>query len=271
MTSKATDPAISGETRLYVFLGHPIAQARSPHLINPMFRERGIDAVMVAIDVAPADLDLAVAGFKVMTNIDGIVVTVPHKAAVMGHVDELRPTARAVGAVNVMRRESDGRWTGDILDGLGFVAGMRKQGHAPEGRSILLLGAGGAGAAVAHALAGSGIRKISIFDVDENRSRQLVERLTDLYDGLEAETSAPVPNGHDTVVNATPLGMKSGDPLPIDPEALTSGLLVVDVIMKPPVTPLLVAARNRGCRIHEGAHMLDGQIGEFIEFFIDRK
>ena len=270
MITEDGTPAITGETRLFIFLGHPIAQARSPQLINPMFRDRGVDAVMVAIDVAPKDLDAAIAGFKVMANVDGIVVTVPHKAAVVPHVDVPRTTAKAVGALNVMRREADGRWTGDMLDGMGFVAGMRKRGHAPEGRSILLLGAGGAGAAVAHALAGSGIRRISIFDVDNGRARRLVERLRELHGTVEAEIAAPVPNGHDTIVNATPLGMKASDPMPMDTKLLTPDHLVVDVIMKPPVTPFLVEAKRLGCRVHEGAHMLDGQIGEFVRFFIDR-
>lgn len=261
-------PVITGETRLYVFIGHPVAQARSPHVINPMFHARGANAVMIAADIAPKDFDAAVIGLKAIANVDGLVVTVPHKVAALRHADIVLPTGRAVGAVNILRREPDGRWTADMLDGAGFVNGLRAKGIEPAGRSYLMLGAGGAGAAVAHALAGAGARRLTVFDVDGSRAAALVGRLRELYPGVQAEPGTPQPRGHDTVVNCTPLGMKPTDPLPISLDVLTPELLVVDIIMKPPVTRLLIEAQKLGCRTHEGAHMLDGQIGAFVEFFL---
>ncbi len=268
MTAVAPSLVITGETRLYAFLGHPVGQARTPHLINPMFRARGVDAVMYAADVAPADLDAAVAGFKAIRNLDGLVVTVPHKAAIVKHADTVLTAGREVGAVNILRREADGRWTADMLDGFGFVNGMRARGHEPAGRSFLMLGAGGAGAAIAHAVAGAGARRITVFDVDDGRAAALVRRVSQAHPLVCVEVGAPVPDGHDTVVNCTPLGMKADDPLPIDPATLGPGLLVIDIIMKPPVTRLLKEAAARGCAVHEGAHMLDGQIGAFVTFFL---
>src|SRR5690348_4025016 len=149
--NEAGGSEITGETRLFVIIGHPVAQVKAPMAFNPLFRKKGRNAAMVPIDVAPDQLDAAIAGLKKIANLDGIVVTVPHKTRMAQLVDAVLPTGRMVGAINAARRERDGRWTGDMFDGRGSVHGLRAAGIEPRGRKILVVGAGGAGSAVAFA------------------------------------------------------------------------------------------------------------------------
>ena len=186
--------AINGETRLYVIIGHPVAQVRSPTTFNPLFRAAGMNAVMVALDIPPANLDRAVAGLKAMANLDGIVATVPHKARMVDLLDEILPTGRMVGAVNAARRAPDGRWVGDMFDGRGAVQGLRAQGIDPAGRSVLLVGAGGAGSAVAFAMAEAGVARLTIFDVEQAKAGRVIEGVRTAYPNVRAEAGPPVPS-----------------------------------------------------------------------------
>jgi shikimate dehydrogenase len=268
MTGLPADAAITGETRLFVIVGCPVAQVKAPMAFNPLFRSAGRNAVMVPIDVAPERLDAAVNGLKAIANLDGIVVTVPHKPSMAALVDEVLPTGRMVGAINAARRERDGRWVGDIFDGRGSVHGLRAAGVEPRGRKILLVGAGGAGSAVAFAMAEAGAAALTIFDVDAAKARRVAEGVRHAYPAVQAEAGPPSPGkDHDTIINATPMGMAPSDPLPVDPATIAPSMLVVDVIMKPDVTPLLKAAQAKGCRVIPGRHMLDGQVSAVASFF----
>lgn len=268
MSGLPANASITGETRLFVIVGHPVAQVKAPMAFNPLFRAAGRNAVMVPIDVAPERLDATIAGLKAIANLDGIVVTVPHKARMADLVDDVLPTGRMVGAINAARRERDGRWTGDMFDGRGLVHGLRAAGIEPKGRNVLLVGAGGAGSAVAFAMAEAGAARLTIFDIDEAKARRVIDGVRRAYPALRAEAGPPAPDaGHDTVINATPLGMAPSDPLPVDPATIAPSVLAVDVIMKPDVTPFLKAAQARGCRIVPGRHMLDGQVPAVAAFF----
>lgn len=268
MTGTPVNAPITGETRLYVIVGHPVAQVKAPMAFNPLFHRAGRNAVLVPVDVAPAALAGAVAGLKTIANLDGIVVTVPHKARMAALVDEVLPTGRMVGAINAARRERDGRWVGDMFDGRGSAHGLRALGIELRGRQVLLVGAGGAGSAAAFAYAEAGVARLTLFDVDSAKAERVVMGLRQAYPAVRAEIGPPVPTaGHDIVINATPMGMSPADPYPVDPAALDPAMLVVDVIMKPDVTPLLRAAQAKGCRIVPGRHMLDGQVATVAAFF----
>jgi len=132
-------PPITGATRLYCIIGHPVAPLRSPAFFNAAFRRHGIDAVFVALDIDLAAAEAGFAGLRAMRNIDGIVVTMPLKQRVLPLLDEVLPHARAVGAVNSIRRMPDGRLVGDMFDGKGGVLGLRWEGHEPRGRRVLLV------------------------------------------------------------------------------------------------------------------------------------
>jgi shikimate dehydrogenase len=256
-------PRLSGETRIHLIVGDPVAQAKSPAGLTRVFAERGVDAVCIPMQVAVADFDAFMAAVKRVQNIDGIVVTVPHKFAATRHCDMLSERARLLTAVNAMRREPDGRWSGDMTDGVALVAALRADGFAPKGRRALVVGAGGAGSAVVLALAQAGAR-VAVHDIDAARRDELRKRLA----AWEVAVGGADPAGCGLVVNATPLGMAPGDPLPVDTARIEPGALVADLVTKPAVTPLLDAARGRGAQILTGEGMFAPQAGILADFLL---
>lgn len=252
-------PTISGATRLYVLLGDPLDKARSPEYYNAVFAARGIDAVLVPMAVAPADFDALIPALKAVRNLDGLIITMPHKQAVLAHLDRLGDAARRVGAANVARRETNGQWFGDMYDGPGFVGGLRGRGIACEGRRVYLLGCGGVARAMAIALAEAGVARLRLHDLDAGRAEALAATLRAQFPGLACELGPADPAQFDLAINATPLGMQPGDALPFDPSQLTPRTAVADVTTKPEITPLLAAARERGCPIATGRDMFEAQ------------
>src|SRR5262245_43745953 len=168
--------SLSGATRIHLIVGDPVAQTKSPAGLTHEFSARRINAVCIPMQVAPADIDAFFAVAKRVRNVDGIVVTVPHKLAATRHCDVLSERSRALAAVNAMRREPDGRWSGDMTDGVALVAALRAAGCEPDGRRALVVGAGGAGSAVVLALAEAGARVV-VNDIDAARCDDLVRRL----------------------------------------------------------------------------------------------
>jgi shikimate dehydrogenase len=220
---------ITGTTRLYGLVGDPLTTAKSPQLLNRFFIDQRADAVCVPFQVEADDLSAFVTGARAMKNLSGVLVTMPHKQRMMAFVDELHPTARQVGALNVIRCHDDGRWVGAIFDGVGCVLGMEREGNHPANKSVLLIGAGGAGRAIAFAVASAGARSLAIFDVDERRAGDLADSVA-AATGCPTRVGPPDPHGHDVVINATPLGMKPDDPMPVDANRLEPGCIVVDII-----------------------------------------
>jgi len=252
-------PSVSGATRLYVLLGDPLDKARSPEYYNARFAARGIDAVLVPMAVAPADFDALIPALKAVRNLDGLIITMPHKQTVLAHLDRLGDAARRVGAANVARREADGQWFGDMYDGPGFVGGLRGRGIACEGRRVYLLGCGGVARAMAIALAEAGVARLRLYDPDFARAEALAATLRAQFPGLACALGPADPAQFDLAINATPLGMQPGDALPFDPSQLTPRTAVADVTTKPEITPLLAAARARGCPIATGRDMFEAQ------------
>ncbi|MEM1386373.1 MAG: hypothetical protein AAF626_02120 [Pseudomonadota bacterium] len=258
---------VTGTTGLYIVIADPIAQVQSTHLYNRLSAERGIDAVFVPVQFAAEAFETCIAAFRAMKNLRGIIPTIPHKSRMLSVVDEASPRARMVGAVNSIRIDPDGRWIGDAFDGVGYVAGLKAAGHDPSGKSVQLIGAGGAGASMAFALAEAGVALLRLNDLDRAKVAVIETGLAKHFPALAVETGPLKPEGMDIVANATPLGMAPADPLPIDPGRLAPDQLVTDMIMKPPVTPLLEAARARGCQTVEGYAALEGQAQMNMRFF----
>jgi shikimate dehydrogenase len=256
---------IKGTTRLYGLVGSPLTTAKSPELLNRLFIEQRADAVCVPFQVEADDLSAFVTGARAISNLAGVLVTMPHKQRMMAFVDDLHPTARQVGALNVIRCDDDGRWVGAIFDGLGCVLGMRWEGNHPANKSVLLIGAGGAGRAIAFAVGSSGARSLAIFDVNEGRAEDLAVAVA-AGTGCQTHVGAPDPHGYEIVINATPLGMKPDDPMPVDPNRLEAGSTVVDIINSPDPTALCRAARARGCRTQSGRPMHEGQAVHALRF-----
>ncbi len=259
---------VSGETRLYGIVGDPIAQVRSPAAFNAHFAKLGLDAVFLPFHVRADGLAAAMEGFRSLRNLDGLVITVPHKFAFAELADELGDGARLVGAINALRRTADDRWIGELFDGIGFVEGLRAGGYEPAGKSFLIIGAGGAGSAIGSALLPARASRVTIADAVPERAEVLCRKLAAAGPevAVEAVGPNPDPDGYDVVANATPLGMCEDDPLPIDPDRLSARALVADAIMKPAVTRLLREAEKRGCRVQPGQYMLDNQFPQIVKF-----
>ncbi|MCW2102073.1 UNVERIFIED_ORG: shikimate dehydrogenase [Pseudomonas psychrophila] len=251
---------ISGTTRVFAILADPIHHVQTPQAMNRLFSSMGLDQVLVPFHVSPSDLERVVNGLRGIKSLDGFIVTVPHKTAIVDLCDSVSEAARLVGAVNVVTRSSDGKLHGEILDGEGFVSGLRQAGIELEGRAVYLAGAGGAANAIAFALAASGIGWLTIANRSREKATSLVDRLAKAFPDLQVTVGTSDPSGYDLVVNGTSLGLKEGDPLPCDVTLLTADQVVAEIIMKPVITPLLAAAQKVGCRIHEGLPMLLCQI-----------
>jgi shikimate dehydrogenase len=258
---------IRGTTRLIALFGDPIAPVKAPMIYNPYFEARGIDAVVVPMGVAAADYAVALRTVFRLTNALGAIITMPHKRSTVGMLDELSPRVVAAGSCNAIMRRADGALVGDLFDGLGFVKGLVRNGFRVTGASCLVVGAGGVGAAIAVALAAAGVRKLVICDVATSHAAAVIGRLREHHPEVEAHTGPHDPAGFDLVVNASPLGMAPGDPLPVDTSRLEPTAFVGEVVMQPEVTPLLAAARQRGCRTQAGVEMLFEQIPLYLEFF----
>jgi len=257
---------LSGATRVHFIVGDPIAQVKSPGGVTQAFESHGRNAVCVPAHVAPSDLAAWTAGVSLTKNVDGIIVTVPHKFACFALCATTSERAAFLRTVNTMRRNPDGSWHGDMFDGLGFVEAMRGKGCALAGKKALLVGAGGAGSAIAHALVLGGVRELAIHDPDTARRDTLIERLAGL--GLGAVVAgSPNPSGVDMAINATPIGMKEGDPYPLDVSHFTPAMFVGCVITAPAITPLITAARAAGCNTLTGADMF-AQVRDLMVNFL---
>lgn len=258
---------ISGHTRLIAHLGFPTESFKAPMIYNPWFAANGLDIKVMPIGVKPqAFADLLRSLFRT-TNVIGALITMPHKVATTELVDRLSPTARIAGACNAVRVNEAGELEGDMFDGEGFVRGMRQRGQAAEGKRALVVGCGGVGCAIGASLAAAGVASLTLYDTRRESCEALAARLQQHYPQLQLATGERDPQGHDIVVNATPLGMQQGDPLPLDVSRLAPGCFVGEVVMKSAVTPFLQAARERGCVTQQGVDMLFEMIPAYLEFF----
>lgn len=265
---KADLPIVNGRTRLYGTIGDPIDHVASPAFTTEAFRAAGIDALVVPIQAARPDFAVVMRGLNAIGNFDGLIVTLPHKVPAMAFVDHLFPTAQRVGAINAMRRNADGSWTGDMFDGKGLVRALREHDVDPAGAGVMLLGAGGTGSAIADAVAEAGAASIDIFDVDEARAHALAQNIGRYHATDVAVTRSPAA-GRRIVINATPLGMAPGDPPPMQLVRGSTPPVVVDVAIAPGGTRFLREAKAAGCLTIEGQAMVRAQIREFLQFFAD--
>ncbi len=263
----AMPTSIDGQTRLYGIVGDPIFQVKSPGGITAQFVARGANAILVPMHVRPCDFDAFMAAMRGLLNLEGLVMTIPHKMSVVKHLDQMTDRVRFLGAANVIRRIAPGGgWAGDVTDGLGMVNALRSSGFDLRGKRALLVGAGGAGSAIALSLIEEGVAELAIHDTLSARRDSLVARLKE--QGRNVRVGTPDPSGFDLAINATPAGAKANDPLPIDAEKLTSGTFAADVITAPVRTRFLEVAAARGCRTQVGTSMFAGQVDLVAEYLL---
>ena len=252
---------ITGRTGILLMLADPVAHVVGSRRLNERFDAEGHDIAVSPLHVAPARLPLVIDAIRHMQNVRGFGVTIPHKIEVLRLLDATTPRAAQVGAVNFVRRDSDGRLTGDNLDGTGFVDGLAHSGITLRGRRVLQIGAGGAGRAVAFAIAEAGAAELVIHNRTQDRAASLAADVAAAHPACKTAAGDNDPRGFDLVVNTTSMGMHAGDPLPLHTEHLAASTDVAEIIMTPEITPLLAAAQARGCRVSLGKSMIDAQYG----------
>ena len=258
---------ISGKTKLIAHVGYPTESFKAPLIYNPWFDSKGIDAVVVPMGVKTEDYPAFFATLVKLSNIRGALVTMPHKVTTVGLLDEASTAVKVAGSCNAVLVRDDGKIVGDMFDGAGFARGLKRKGLDVRGKSCLISGTGGVGSAIAASLAADGVARMALFDMSAASADGLAQRLRQFYPAMQVTTGSNDPAGFDLIVNATPLGMKPGDPMPFDVSRIAKDTFVGEVVMKQEITPLLEAARRIGCRTQVGTDMLFEQIPAYLEFF----
>jgi len=257
---------LSGKTRIHVTIGDPIAQVKSPSGMTEGFGKRNVDAIMIPLQVKPADIDNFFRLAKNLPTLDSIVITVPHKPVAFRFCETTTERARVLEMCNCMRRQPDGRWHGDMTDGGGFTDALKRSGFDVTGKRVLQIGTGGAGTAIALSLKMGGASEVAVCDIDTAKRDAMIAKLGRHGHKITA-TDKNDPSGFDLIINATPMGMKDGDPSPVDVSKLTGNMFVADIVTLPLVTPLLAAAQAKGCKTQNGLDMYNAQ-GDFLTDFV---
>lgn len=258
---------LNGKSTLIAHIGYPTESFKASYIYNPWFDSAGIDAVVVPMGVQAGDYPDVLKSLFKLTNIRGALVTMPHKVTTVGLVDECTTTVRIAGSCNAILKRPDGSLLGDMFDGTGFTRGLRRKGFVFAGAKCLIVGAGGVGSAIAASLAADGVATIALYDTQAASAEELAARLRTHYPRLDVRLGSNDPAGYDLVVNGTPLGMRPADPPPFDFTRLAPETFVGEVVMKEEITPLLKAAREKGCRFVVGTDMLFEMIPAYLEFF----
>lgn len=264
---------IQGSTDVYLIPGDPVEQVRAPEVFNLIFRTLGINAVLVPVHVAARDIELFVRTAFLARNIKGMFLAIPHKSLVMGLLSHCNDYGRVAGAVNGIRRNPKGELEGGLFDGKGLVSALDYFGIAYAGKRVLILGAGGGASAIAASLAIAGHcapAEIALYDPVPGKAQAVAGHIAAAAKAASAKVVAAAssdPTGYDVIVNASPLGLQAGDPLPCDVLRLEGHAAVMDILMKNQPTPLVRAVRARQLVAQPGFEMLIQQAPDYLEFF----
>lgn len=257
---------LTGQTRLVPILADPIDHVKAPQFYNPAFAARGLDWCMVAMGIRPACFAAMLDQLAQVSNVQGLNVTIPHKAAALAQCQSLGPEARLTGVANTLRREANGTWSGESFDGAGFLAAAMAQGVLRVDGPVAIVGTGGAGTAIAFALAAAGVPELQLLNRDPRSARALALRLKTVFPQTVVRTDASRLLLADLVVNATSLGLHAGDALPFDPSQLHARAAVFDIIAARD-TELMAACQARGLQVIGGRPMIDHQMAAQIDFW----
>lgn len=263
---------LSGQTRLVPILAWPVDHVRAPRHYNPAFAAQGLDWFQVPMGVHPDDLAATLAQLARVSNLQGVNLTIPHKAAAFALCTEVTAEAARTRMANTLRLRADGRWAGTNSDGAGFVGAARAHGLLDAARPVFIAGSGGAGTAIAFALAAEGVGRFTLTDADAARAQALAAALRRHFPALQvdafAAAAAPAAalGGAALVVNATPLGLHAGEPMPLDPALLGLDAALFDIVAARD-TELMAAVTARGLRVLGGGPMVEHQLAHQIAFW----
>ena len=253
---------------MFGIVGDPIAQVRSPEMITWEFHRRGVDALLVPIHVPAADFDVLMPALMRMANFGGFVLTIPFKTRALAFADHLGLQAQVLGSLNLLVRRSDGRWAGEMLDGMGCVAAFESRCIPIEGRGLMIVGLGGAGGAIACAMAARRPGRVRLYDLSVPRCQFIQSCIARISPSTVVHIGPPAIEDMDILINASPVGMLEDARMPIEVQALPPELVVFDAIVMPEQTPLLDLAERCGCTVVRGREMMLGQIPKLVDGFL---
>jgi shikimate dehydrogenase len=250
---------ISGKTLVFGIFGHPVEHSFSPGMHNAAFAKLHIDACYVPFAVSPQKLGVALNAI-IPLGIRGLNITVPHKEKIIPFLDDLTEDCRLIGAVNTIEVKGT-KLIGHNTDGRGFLRSLLKEtSFRPKGKTILILGSGGAARAIGYNLALAGAREILLNDLDARKAAKLA---SDIRKKTEVQATAVKPDtlaeaiaAAHLLINATPLGLNKSDPLPLPTGSIRSTHHVCDLVYNPPMTRLLREANSQGAATLSGIGML---------------
>jgi shikimate dehydrogenase len=257
---------ITGKTRIAGIFGYPVEHTLSPAMHNSAFEALGLNCCYVPFSVHPDRLSSAMDAVRAL-NLLGVNVTVPHKEKVLPMLDEIDDEASFIGAVNTVVN-TDGRLKGYNTDGRGFMQSLSESRIEVKGRVVLILGAGGAARAIGYYLARKA-KALSIYGRTAEKAERLATDLKKVSDNVSALRRISRPDKFQVIINATPLGLKNGDPLPIDTASLDNRQIVCDLIYRN--TRFLAEASGKGCITLNGLGMLLWQGVFAFELWTGRK
>lgn len=258
---------VNGKTRVYGIVGDPIEQVRSPEMVTWEMQRRQHNAVLVPIHIARDEFDSVMPDLMRIQNLDGLIFTIPFKAKAIALAKNLGPQATQIGAINVLKKHTDGQWRGEIFDGIGCVEAFKRRGIAIQDKRLQLIGLGGAGSAICVALAYEKPSLMRLFDINPKTTERMVNLVKSISPQTTVELGTPHSEGVDILLNASPVGMLSDTRLPLEVLKFNKELVVFDAIVMPENTPLLTLAQNCGCEVVRGREMMLGQISKIVDYF----
>ena len=259
----------SGKTKYIALLAHPVSHVKAPSFINPEFERIGLDWFLMPLHVRPENLEDAVYGLQKIDNLLGVNLTIPHKEEMAKLCSDLGPNAKRTKTVNAVRFDN-GKLIGEMFDGVGLIIGQKQNGIDVAGRSALILGAGGAGRAIAFSYLDEGVTRLGIYNRSMERAEKLVADIKKGLPDANVEVSSNDPTSFDLICNCTSLGLHEGDAVPVEIDKLTANKVVVDIIAVRE-TELMIAAIDKGCKVIGGVPMAVGQVSAFAKFFLAKQ
>ena len=258
---------VNGKTRVYGIVGDPIEQVRSPEMVTWEMQKRDHNAVLIPMHIARDEFDTVMPQIMRMRNLDGLIFTIPFKAQAIALAKTLGPQASQIGAINALKKHSNGAWSGEIFDGMGCVEAFKQRGITLQDKRLQLIGLGGAGSAICVALAYEKPKLLRLFDINAQTTERMAKMVNTISPQTVVEVGLPLAEGIDILLNASPVGMLSDARLPLAVEQFKKELIVFDAIVMPENTPLLSLAQDCGCQVVRGREMMLGQISKIVDYF----
>lgn len=258
---------VNGKTRVYAIVGDPIEQVRSPEMVTWEMQKRDHNAVLIPMHIARDEFDTVMPHIMRMRNLDGLIFTIPFKAQAIALAKTLGPQASQIGAINALKKHSNGAWSGEIFDGIGCVEAFKQRGITLQDKRLQLIGLGGAGSAICVALAYEKPKLLRLFDINAQTTERMAKMVNTISPQTVVEVGLPLAEGIDILLNASPVGMLSDARLPLAVQQFKKELIVFDAIVMPENTPLLSLAQDCGCQVVRGREMMLGQISKIVDYF----